>query len=75
VVRAVAPGRGWPTLDHDAIKGFLCAMEMMFQVKSSDLSRHLPPGDVVDFKMDADKYVIIDVKLVALSEPGAGQIK
>ena len=33
VVKAVAPGTGWLTLDHDAIKGFMCAMEMMFQSK------------------------------------------
>ena len=65
VVKAVAPGTGWLTLDHDAIKGFMCAMEMMFQVKSPDLSKDLHPGDVVDFKIDAEKYVIVDVKLTA----------
>jgi len=64
VVKAVAPGTGWLTLDHDAIKGFMCAMEMMFQVKSPDLSKDLHPGDVVDFKIDAAKYVIVDVKLI-----------
>ena len=64
-VKAVAPGTGWLTLDHDAIKGFMCAMEMMFQVKSPDLSKDLRPGDVVDFRIDAEKYVIVDVKLVA----------
>jgi protein SCO1/2 len=74
VVKAVAPGTGWLTLDHDAIKGFMCAMEMMFRVKSPDLSRDLHPGDVVDFKIDAEKYVIVDVKLVARSEPSVGQI-
>jgi protein SCO1 len=65
VVKAVAPGTGWLTLDHDAIKGFMCAMEMMFQVKSPDLSKDLHPGDVVDFKIDAEKYIIVDVTLVA----------
>ena len=64
-VKAVAPGTGWLTLDHDAVKGFMCAMEMMFQVKSPDLSKALHPGDVVDFKIDAEKYVIVDVKLIA----------
>jgi protein SCO1 len=64
VVKAVTPGTGWLTLDHDAIKGFMCAMEMMFQVKSADLSKDLHPGDVVDFKIDAEKYVIVDVRLV-----------
>ncbi len=65
VVKAVTPGTGWLTLDHDAIKGFMCAMEMMFQVKSVDLSKDLHAGDVVDFKIDAEKYTIVDVKLVA----------
>ncbi|MGA8713985.1 MAG: copper-binding protein [Roseiarcus sp.] len=65
VVKAVAPGTGWLTLDHDAIKGFMCTMEMMFQVKSVDLSKDLHAGDVVDFKIDAEKYTIVDVKLVA----------
>lgn len=61
-VKAVAPGTGWLTLDHDAIKGFMCAMEMMFQVKSPDLSKDLHPGDVIDFRIDAAGYVIVDVK-------------
>ena len=64
VVKAVAPGTGWLTLDHDAIKGFMCAMEMMFQVKSPDLSKNLHPGDVIDFKIDAARYTIVDVKRV-----------
>ncbi len=38
---------------------------MMFQVKSPELSKALHPGDVVDFKIDAAKYTIVDVKLVA----------
>ncbi len=63
-VKAVAPGTGWLTLDHDAIKGFMCAMEMMFQVKSPDLSKDLHPGDVIDFRIDAAGYVIVDVKRV-----------
>jgi Cu/Ag efflux protein CusF len=68
VVKAIAPGTGWLTLDHDAIKGFMCAMEMMFQVKSPDLSKDLNPADVVDFKIDAQKYVIVDVKLIAYAK-------
>jgi protein SCO1/2 len=65
VVKAVAPGTGWLTLDHDAVKGFMCAMEMMFRVKSPDLSKDLKPGDVVDFKIDSETYTIVNVKLVA----------
>ncbi len=69
-VKAVAPGTGWLTLDHDAIKGFMCAMEMMFKVESPELSKDLRPGDVVDFKIDAEKYVIVDVNLVAHAKQG-----
>ena len=64
-VKAVAPETGWLTLDHDAIKGFMCAMEMMFQVKNPDLSKELKPGDVVDFKIDSETYTIVEVKLTA----------
>src|SRR5271166_6821701 len=70
VIKAVAPGTGWLTLDHDAIKGFMCAMEMMFQVKNPDLSKDLRPGDVVDFKIDAETYVIVDVNLAAHAKQG-----
>ena len=41
------------------------AMEMMYQVRTPDLSKDLHPGDVIDFKIDAEKYVIVDVKLIA----------
>ncbi len=42
----------------------MCATEMMFQVKSPDLSKNLHPGDVVDFKIDAAKYVLVEVTVV-----------
>jgi len=64
-VKAVAPGTGWLTLSHDDIKGFMPAMQMMYRVKSPDLSKDLHPGDVVDFKIDAANYVIVEVKRVA----------
>jgi Cu/Ag efflux protein CusF len=65
VVKAVAPETGALTLAHDDIKGFMPAMEMMYRVRTPELSKDLHPGDVVDFKIDAEKYVIVDVKLVA----------
>jgi Cu/Ag efflux protein CusF len=65
IVKAVAPGTDALTLAHDDIKGFMPAMEMMYRVRSPDLSRNLKPGDEVDFKIDAAKYLIVDVKLVA----------
>jgi Cu/Ag efflux protein CusF len=65
VVRAIAPETGALTLAHDDIKGFMPAMEMMYRVRTPELSKDLRPGDVIDFKIDAEKYVIVDVKLIA----------
>jgi Cu/Ag efflux protein CusF len=65
VVRAIAPGTGALTLAHDDIKGFMPAMEMMYRVSAPEISKDLRPGDEVNFKIDAEKYVITEVKLIA----------
>ena len=65
VVKAIAPGTGALTLAHDDIKGFMPAMEMMYRVSAPEISKDLRPGDEVDFKIDAEKYVITEVKLIA----------
>jgi Cu/Ag efflux protein CusF len=65
VVRAIAPDTGALTLSHDDIKGFMPAMEMMYRVKNPEISKDLRRGDEVDFKIDAEKYVIVEVTLVA----------
>jgi Cu/Ag efflux protein CusF len=65
VVKAIAPGTGALTLAHDDIKGFMPAMEMMYRVSAPEISKDLRPGDEVNFKIDAEKYTIIEVKLVA----------
>ena len=65
IVKAISPGTGALTLSHDDIKGFMPAMEMMYRVRTPELSKDLHPGDVIDFKIDAAKYVIVDVKLAA----------
>ncbi len=64
VVKAVASGTGAVTLAHDDIKGFMPAMEMMYKVRTPELTKDLHPGDVVDFKIDAANYTIVEVKLV-----------
>ena len=64
-VEAVAAGTGALTLSQDDIKGFMPAMEMMYSVRSPELSKGLRPGDVIDFKIDAAKYVIVGVTLVS----------
>ncbi len=65
VVEAVQAGTGVLTIKHDDIKGFMPAMEMMYKVKSPELSKNLRPGDVIDFQIDASKYTIVQVKRVA----------
>jgi Cu/Ag efflux protein CusF len=67
VVRAIAPGTGALTLAHDD-QGFMPAMEMMYRVSAPEISRDLRPGDEVNFKIDAEKYVITEVKLIAHAE-------
>ncbi|RBP02301.1 Cu/Ag efflux protein CusF [Roseiarcus fermentans] len=63
-VEAVAPGTGALTIVHDDIEGFMPAMEMMYKVKTPDLSRDLRPGDAIDFKIDASTYTVIQVTRV-----------
>jgi Cu/Ag efflux protein CusF len=68
VVKAIQPGTGALTLDHDDIKGFMPAMEMMYRVRSLELSRDLRPGDTVDFTIDTAKDDITEVELVSRAE-------
>ncbi len=65
IVRAVQPGTGALTLSHDDIKGFMPAMEMMYRVRTPEVSKGLRPGDTIDFTIDAAKYIILDAKLVS----------
>ena len=65
IVKAIQPGTGALTLDHDDIKGFMPAMEMMYRVCSTELSKDLKPGGTVEFTIDAAKDDITEVKLVS----------
>jgi Cu/Ag efflux protein CusF len=65
VVKAIQPGTGALTLDHGDIKGFMPAMEMMYRVRSPELSKNLRPGDTIDFTIDAATDDITEVKLVS----------
>ena len=64
VVTAVDGAKGWLTLDHEAIKGFMCAMEMMYRVEPPRLTADLRVGDRVAFDIDAGRYVIVGVKVL-----------
>jgi Cu/Ag efflux protein CusF len=62
VVTAIDPKTGALTLDHDEIKGFMGAMEMMYRVDPSALSAGLHVGDRVGFDIDAGRETIVSVK-------------
>ncbi len=71
VVTAVDYAKGWLTLDHEAIKGFMCAMEMMYRVEPRRLTADLRVGDRVAFDIDAGRYAIVGVKVVDNAAIGA----
>jgi len=64
VVKAVDGAKGWLTLDHKAIEGFMGAMEMMYRVEPPRLIAGLKVGDHVAFDIDAGRYAIVGVKLL-----------
>jgi Cu/Ag efflux protein CusF len=62
VVTAVDPQTGALTLDHDEIKGFMGAMEMMYRVDPGTLSAGIHVGDRIGFDVDAGRETIVSVK-------------
>ena len=69
VVTAIDATSGALTLDHEEIKGLMAAMEMMYRVKSHDLSQGLSVGDRIAFDVDGT-YTIVGVKRLGR---GAGE--
>jgi Cu/Ag efflux protein CusF len=63
VVTAVDNAKGWLTLDHEAIKGFMCAMEMMYRVEPATLVSGLHVGERVGFDIDASRETIVGVNV------------
>jgi len=64
VVTAVDGAKGWLTVDHEAIKGFMCAMEMMYRVEPPRLTAELKVGDSVAFDIDAGHEAIVGVEVL-----------
>jgi Cu/Ag efflux protein CusF len=64
LVTAVDNAKGWLTLDHKAIDGFMGAMEMMYRVEPPRLTADLRVGDRVAFDIDAGRYAIVGVKIL-----------
>ena len=64
VVTAVDRAKGWLTLDHEAINGFMAAMEMTYRVDPPRLAAGLRVGDRVAFDIDAARYAVVAIKLL-----------
>ena len=64
VVTAVDAAKGWLTLDHQAIDGFMGAMEMMYRAEPPRLAAGLRVGDHVAFDIEAGRYAIVGVKVL-----------
>ena len=62
IVTAVDSAKGWLTLDHKAIDGFMGAMEMMYRVEPPRLTAGLRIGARVAFDIDAGRYAIVGVQ-------------
>ncbi|MGA2492710.1 MAG: copper-binding protein [Roseiarcus sp.] len=63
-VTAVDSAKGWLTLDHKAIDGFMGAMEMMYRVEPPRLTAGLRVGDRIAFDIDAGRYAIVGVRVL-----------
>ena len=64
VVIAAVPRAGRLIVDHEAIPGFMAAMEMSFQVDAAVLARGLNPGDKIGFTIDAGKSAIVAIDVI-----------
>ena len=65
IVKQIEPGSGALTLDHEDIVGLMPAMEMMYRVKTPEVSQGLEVGDRVEFDVDGKSYTILSVKVVS----------
>lgn len=61
VVVSVAPADGRMVLDHEAIEGYMGAMEMSYMVTPASLLDGIQAGDKVRFTIDTKKRMIVGV--------------
>jgi Cu/Ag efflux protein CusF len=64
VVKAIDPATGWLTINHQDIKGFMPAMEMVFRTRPPTLVAGLNVGDKVAFDIVAENYTIVGVTVI-----------
>jgi Cu/Ag efflux protein CusF len=65
IVKQIEAVSGALTLDHEDIVGLMPAMEMMYRVKTPEVSQGLKVGDRVEFEVEGKNYTILSVKVVS----------
>jgi len=58
------PRAGRLIVDHEAIPGFMAAMEMSYQVTPPSLLDGLKSGDKIAFTIDAGKSAIVAIDVI-----------
>lgn len=64
-VTAINRAKGWLTIDHEAIPGFMEAMEMMYRVEPPRLVDGVQIGDRIAFDIDGGREAIVGLKRLA----------
>ena len=64
VVIALVPRMQALVVNHDEIKGFMAAMEMMYRVSVPALLGGIEPGDKIGFTIDAGSATITEITVM-----------
>jgi hypothetical protein len=64
IVKVVEPQTGAMMFAPVESEGFSPALETMYRVSASEVSKFLRPGDTIDFIMDSAEHVIHGAKLL-----------
>ena len=59
------PREGRLIVNHEAIPGFMAAMEMSYPVASPSLLNGVNPGDRIEFTIDSGRSIITAIKVTA----------
>jgi Cu(I)/Ag(I) efflux system periplasmic protein CusF len=66
VITAIDSASRNVTIDHEAIPGFMDAMEMAYELKSPSTGAGLKKGDKVEFDIDGTTSTIITIKKIGV---------
>ena len=62
VITGIDSESGFVTIDHEAIPGFMDAMEMAYQLKSPAIGAGLKKGDRVEFDVDGMTSTVVAIR-------------